>query len=405
MEFLSNLNLHFSPLILFGLILLLGLLGGEITRLNRFLPRISGYIAIGFLVGPGAFNLVTPSVLIDIRIFVDIALGLILFDLGRQLDFKWLHHDRGLLYMSLAESSLTFVLVFVTLIILDLPWLSAAFAASIAMTTSAAVIMMVSHDLSSEGPVTRRVLMMTSINNLFGITVFTLLIPLARSNIPLNMHPLIYDLFRIFGSVILGITIFYLTKIFAHIVGKKNEYQFVLFVSTVLLTIGLARILHLSMILSLLTFGIASRNLDFKNTFVEFDFKWGFRIAFILLFVVTGIQLNLKGLVSSGLIVISFILIRSFAKSAGIWMFAKKSRITRQQTIAISLALTPMAGLAMGMASTLSDFNENLGREMSVIIASVVAILHILGPIATQYAFLRTGETIRAKLAGKHSHE
>jgi hypothetical protein len=88
----------------------------------------------------------------------------------------------------------------------------------------------------------------------------------------------------------------------------------------------------------------------------------------------------------------AFIFIRSFAKTIGIFLFAKKSRITREQAFSLSLALTPMAGLAMGMATTLTDFNENLGRELSVIIASVVAILHILGPVATQYAFLRIGE-------------
>lgn len=392
MQFLSELNLHFSPVMFFGLILLLGLIGGEITRLTRFVPRITGYIAVGFIVGPAVFNLVTPSVLLDLRIFVDIALGLILFDLGRQLDFKWLRYDRGLLYMSLAESGLTFILVFAALVVLDLPWISAALAASIAMTTSAAVIMMVSNDLSSEGPVTRRVLMMTSINNLLGITVFSLLIPMAKSHIPMDMNPLIYDAYRIICSLILGTSIFFLTKLFAYIVGKKVESQFILFVSTALLTISLARIFHLSMILSLLTFGIASRNFDRKHRLLEFDFKWGSRLAFIILFVVTGIQLNIKGLVSSAMIVITFILIRSLAKTVGVWLFAKKSRLTGLQTFSLSLALTPMAGLAMGMASTLTDFNENLGREMSVIIASVVAILQIVGPIATQYAFLRTGE-------------
>ncbi len=405
MQFLSQLNLHFTAITLFGLVLLLGLVGGEIVRLTRFLPRITGYIAIGFLVGPGAFNIVTAPVLLDIRIFVDIALGLILFDLGRQLDFKWLKHDRGLLYMSFAESGLTFILIYSVLVALNLPSISAALAASIAMTTSAAVIMMVSHDLSSEGPVTRRALMLTSLNNVFGITVFSLLIPFAKSRIPLEMHPFIYDAYRIFGSLILGIAIYFLAKYFAYIVGKKIDNQFVLFVSTVLLTIGLARIFHLSMMLSLLTFGVATRNFDRKHMLLEFDFKWGARLAFILLFVVTGIQLNLKGLVTSTLIVIAFILIRTLAKSVGVWLFAKKSRITNQQVFAISIALTPMAGVAMGMASTLTDFNEDLGREMSVIIASVVAILNIIGPVATQYAFVRTNEALKEAITGRQINE
>src|SRR3989338_5711400 len=122
--------LHINPVFLFGLTLLLGLLGGEIAKLTRILPRISGYIAVGFLVGPNGFNIVTKTLLIDASFFVDIALGLILFDLGRHLDFNWLRHDRGLLPMAITESCLTFGLVLTILFLFDFPWLPSALAAT-----------------------------------------------------------------------------------------------------------------------------------------------------------------------------------------------------------------------------------------------------------------------------------
>src|SRR5688572_16947051 len=99
MNYLPNFPLHFNVLTIFGITLLLGLIGGELARRIPFFPRISGYIVIGFLLGPDGFNIINQSMLVTTRLFVDISLGIILFDLGRHLDFIWLRNDKGLLLM------------------------------------------------------------------------------------------------------------------------------------------------------------------------------------------------------------------------------------------------------------------------------------------------------------------
>ncbi|MBI2792961.1 MAG: cation:proton antiporter [Gammaproteobacteria bacterium] len=397
MNFLSNFSTHISPLAFFGLILLLGLIGGEITRLIRFIPKISGYIAVGFIVGPGLFNIVNYSEIVDIKIFVDISLGLILFNLGRQLDFQWLRHDRNLFFMSLAESGLTFIFVFSAFLLLGFSTLSSSFAATIAMTTSPAVIMLIVNDLSSEGPITRRTLMLTSLNNFWGLIIFTLLLPIANPKIHGIASIFENYGFKVFGSVFLAFSIFLISIFIGKIIGKKKQNQIILFVSIVLLTISLANSLNFSIKLSLFVFGVIVRNFDRKHTLIEVDFEWGIRLAFILLFVVTGMQIYLQGLAKTTLAVIVFLFVRSLAKSLGIWLFAKRSRLTTKQTVAISLALTPMAGVTFGMLSTLTDFNQDLGKQLTMIVVSVVAILHILGPIATQYAFIKSDETSSTK--------
>ena len=111
MQFLPKFPLHLNSIALLGLTLLLGLMGGEVAKRIRFLPQISGYIVVGFLIGAGGFNIVNQAALVNANIFVDISLSLILFELGRHLDFLWLRHDRGILYMSLAESGITFIII------------------------------------------------------------------------------------------------------------------------------------------------------------------------------------------------------------------------------------------------------------------------------------------------------
>lgn len=391
MNFLPYFPLHANVVSLFGLTLLLGLVSGELIKKIYFLPKISGYIAIGFLVGPNMLNIVTPSLLAGSRIFVDISLGLILFELGRHLDFNWLRHDKGILLMSLTESILTFVGIFVLLYLFKIPVLYSALVASIAISTAPAVIMMVADDLEAKGPVTRRTFILTSLNNLISLIVFLSILPMTlAATWPQKIGSILYNFL---GSIILGLLIFVMTLGLARLIGKRRENQFILFIGCVMFAIGFAGILNLSSMLVLFTFGLAARNFNYKNLLTEVDFGWVAKLFFILLFVITGVHLQIKGLLAATSIVLFFILIRGMSKSCGIWLFAGKSRLTTQQTWAICLALTPMAGLAVGMSNLILDVNPALGHHLMTILATVIAILNIIGPIATQMAFVKSGET------------
>ena len=392
MHFLPHFPIHFNPIVLFGLTLLLGLLGGEIAKATRLLPRISGYIAVGFLVGPNGFNIATPSALADASFFVDIALGLILFDLGRHLDFSWLRHDRGLLPMAISESCLTFGLVFAILYLFKFPWLPSALAATIATATSPAVVMMVAHDISSEGPITRRTMMLTSLNNLFALILFTILLPVThvKSSTPQIISE--HITYRLLGSVILGLIIFTITVFLSRLTGKNKESQFILFVGAVALGIGLAISLNLSTMLTLFTFGVAARNLDRNHRLTEVAFGWLARLFFVLLFVVTGVYLKFQGLWQATWIVLAFLFVKILAKMIGVLIFSGASRLTKQQALALGFTLAPMAELAIGMSNRLVYFNPNFSHQLLTIITAAVAILYILGPIAVQIAFIKTGE-------------
>lgn len=396
MQFLPHFPIRLDPIGLFGLTLILGLIGGELAKRSRLLPTITGFIAVGFLVGPGGLDIVTPTLLAYARIFVDISLGLVLFDLGRHLDFTWLRHDRGLLPMAIAESTLTFLFIFIVLSLFHIPVMSAALAATIAIATSPAEVMMVAHDLSAEGPVTRRTLILTSLNNLFGLTLFTILLPFTDPNTSL-LSMIGHVAYRLTGSISLGLMMFVLILVIARFIGKRKENQFVLFAGTVVFAVGLSRILNVSSMLTLFALGAAARNLDYKHVLTEVDFGWLARLFFILLFVVTGVQLQLKGLWIVPWAVFAFLLARAFAKACGIWLFAKTSRLTRKQTFALSLALTPMATLAIGMSDILVNVNPDLAFELMIIITAIVAIFNIIGPIATQFAFIITGEAAMDK--------
>lgn len=399
-HYLPAFPLQLSAITLFGATLLLGLIGGALAKKIRFFPKILGYIMIGFLLGPNALNLISSSVLANVRLFVDISLGLILFELGRQLDFQWLREDRGLACSGLAESSLTFVfiLLFGHYFVM-FTWLQAALAASFAMATSPAVVLLVANDLHAEGPVTRRTQALTSINNFFALTIFTFLLPMTQSSTLPTSKLWQHSCYLLLGSALVGLLAFLLTYFIGKLIGKDRGAQFSLFVGALILTIGIAQIFHTPVALTLFIFGVATRNLDRKHRLMEIDFGWSSQLFFILLFVVTGTYLRLDGLQHAAVAILLFIVVRSFSKTLGVFLFSKKSGITKGQIIAISLALTPMAGLAISMSNVLDEFNPDINRQIAQVMAAVVGILEILGPIATQVAFIKSKETLPDRTA------
>lgn len=395
MDHLLILPKHLNTITLFGITLLLGLIAGEIARRIRFLPKISAYIAMGFFLGPSVLNVMSPSVLAAANLFVDISLGIILFDLGRHLDFTWLREDRGLIYTSFAESGLSFSAAFLAAhFFLEFSWLTAALAASFMMATSPAVVLMIANDLNSEGPVTRRTLALTSLNNFFALTIFTFLLPMTLSKTMHLTWPWVHSIYLLLASLGVGVFMFFLTRVLGAVVGKQKIGQFVLFIGVLVCTIGVAQMFHLPIALTLFIFGVATRNLDAKHVLMELDFGFSAQLFFILLFVVTGTYLHFEGFRHVILAVIMFIVIRGLAKMLGIWFFSRESRLTKSQVFAISLALTPMAGLAISMSNVLNEFNPEFNAKIAVVIATMAGILEIVGPIATQFAFIESKETL-----------
>lgn len=384
-----------NPILLLSIILAAGLIGGEISRVSPFLPRIFGYILVGIFIGPNGLNIIDIATLNKSRLFIDIPLSIILFELGKNLDFNWLKHNKNLLKISIAEITLTFGFVFCTLyFFLNFALLSSALGATIAIATSAAVILMITYDLESEGPVTRRLLILTSMNNFAAIAIFTILSTLMTSlNSPHHIQNTIGNImYDLLGSIILGLLVFLLLTQIAKFIGKHKSNQFLLVFSIVLLTLGLAHELKLSAMLALFSLGVSARNFDVNHCLLNTDFSWWTRVFFVLLLVMTGAYLQFRELgLATGAILI-FIIVRCASKLLGVWLFSKSERLTKTQTVGLGLSLFPMAGVAIGISVKILDFNPNLGYFLFTVISGVIAISNIIGPIVTQFALINTEE-------------
>ena len=378
---------------LLGLLLLAGLIGGWIAARTRVLPSITGYIAIGFILGPGVLGVLNEEALRDTRIFADISLGLVVFELGRRLDLQWARHDRWLLPSGLAESLLSFCAMFALLRYFDIAPLEAAVAATVGVATAPAVVLLVAAELKAEGPVTRRALWHVALNNIIAMLGVTLLLPFIEvGDAGSAWSPTGRALWLVAGSFLLGYAAFWVARLLARFIGKSDAPQFILVVGMIVLTVGVAQMGRLSVLLALLVFGVAARNFDPNHRLIDIRFGHAARLFFVVLFVLTGATLRPEQFGPIAWIGLALVLVRLLGKAFALYLFAWPARISAQQAATLSLALTPMAGLAIGITQPIYDVAPDFGARLAAIVASGIAILHVIGPIATRYALVASGE-------------
>lgn len=382
-----------NQFLLFGVILLAGLVAGELSHRTGFLPRITGFIAIGLLLGPSALGWLTPEMLAQSKVFVDIALGLILFQLGMQLDFKTLGRDRSLLLSALAESALSFLLVYAVLVWFGIPPLHAAVAAAIGISSSPAVVLLVVRELNASGPLTSRTLSLVAINNVLSFFAFTALLPLLHYSHHSSITTMILQpLYRVVVSLLVAYLLGRAAIGVARLMGKNESSQFALLVGMVIAAIGLSKMLDCSSLLTLLALGVMTRNLDGRDELMKLDFGHGGQIFFVLLFVIAGANLHLAELVVWGWAALAFVAARIGGKMLGLLLLSRASGLSYTQSSLLAMTLVPMAGLAIGLIQTTAAMYPSFAATLSAIVLAGVAILETVGPVATEFALHRSGE-------------
>jgi Kef-type K+ transport system membrane component KefB len=387
--------------VLFGALLLAGLLGGELARRALGLPRIVGYVLAGVLLGPQVSGLLGAGLLDRARVLIDLSLGLIVFELGHRLDLQWLRRNRWLFAAAIAESVVGFGAICAALLAFGFAPLLAVTAAAIGTATSPAVVLLVAHELRAAGQVTERMLLLTAVNCVFAFVALTLLLPFLHLEHAVSWgEAVLHPLYVLSGSLIMGFVGSAALLWLSRWVGKREDRQFILLVALVVLAVGLARSLNLSVVLALITLGILARNLDRRHVLLPLRFGYGGQLFFVILFVLTGASLEFGALPAAAGAVAAFIAARFLGKALALLALGRLSGVSAAGAGLLSVALVPMSGLALVMVLDTASLYPGFGGELAAVVLSAVAVLEIFGPIATQFALKRAGEADPAAAGG-----
>jgi NhaP-type Na+/H+ or K+/H+ antiporter len=336
---------------------------------------------IGLIAGSAGFGVIDANVGTSARPLLDVALGLLLFELGSRLDLRWIRRNPWMILSSLAEASLTFVLVLAVLLFLSVPTMIALVVAAIAMATSPAMVIQLKTELRAEGQVTQRLLTLTALNSMYAVIVEKLASSWLHQEIYGNVFATILQpLYLLIGSLILAFVLARACTLFYRRLSPQDEHSFVALFGLVLLAIAIAHLLKLSTILSLLAAGIIVKNLEARPQLWPQHFGTAGWLLTVILFVLTLTTFEWRDIAVGGVAAAGLIVARLVAKLVGVLMFAKPSGLHWKQGIALGLSLTPMSALAMLLVEDTYDLYPNFDPRLRAIILCSIVVLQLLGP-------------------------
>lgn len=390
-----SLPLQWNALLLFGSLLLLGLIGGYLVSRNPWIPRITGYLLVGVVVGESGMQWLSGDILKLAHIFADIALALVVYQLGRYVDIGWLRHERWLLATVVLGAALCFTFVWGALELLGVARPLAMLAGVFAIATAPGVVMVVLRDLGAEGQVTRRLAAMTALNNLVALVSAYMVLPMIATEADIPLQTLLSGtVYSVFGSALLAYLTYRLMMPLARLLGRERSRQFVLVIAIITLTIGAAHALRLPVLLTMLIFAILSKNLDLQYDLMELEFGVASELFIVMLFVVIGASIGIADLATIGLSVAVLVAARFAAMACSIFAFAWPARLKWRQAGLLTLGTLPMAEASLGLAQISSVYPQT-AAAVAPLLAGTLIVLELLGPIATQFALIKSGESGR----------
>lgn len=404
MSFLPSWPPEINTLLLFGLLLFGGAMGGYFAHRLRWLPSITGFMAVGLVVGPQGLGLIGPEGMAQAKIIVDVALALILYQLGLSLDLKVLLADRRLLLVSLAEAVATFAFTYAALAQVGISGVVAAVMATIGISSSPAVLIHVGHELGASGPVTDRARALVALNNVLAFVAFSAVLPvLYQHNDAGWAVTLGAPAWRLLGSAALGVALGWLLHSAARRTQRASQYHLALVIGAVMFALGGSQSLHLSGLLAPLVLGVTARSLEQQSLIADLEFGAAFELFFIALFVYAGANLHLAEIWHYAAAAGAFVLARAAAKLVTVGSVGYLTGVPLRQGLSAGLLLLPMAGLAIGLTATTLELFPEQGATVSAVVLAGVAVLETIGPPIAAQAFRWSGDRLAVDESDKET--
>lgn len=393
MDYLPTWPLQFTPLLAFGVVLLVGAVGGYVAHRVSWLPSITGFMLVGFLCGPSVLDLLSEQTIASSRVLIDIALALILFRLGLSLDIKQLRQSPTLIVTSLVESALTFGLVFGALQLFNMPIAISVLVAAITVSSSPAVLLHVAHEVKAAGVVTESTKTLVALNNLFSFIAFSAALPLLHYDRGASWTVAVFQpLYQLLGSLVLGLAMGWALHVISVKTQRATQYKLALVIGAVMVAIALASELKLSLLFAPLVMGVVIKTLERKAVTSNIEFGSAFELFFIVLFVFAGAGLHLSELIQFAPAVLALVLVRCLAKVLGATVMLRVFGKPLRSGSATGLLLIPMAGLAIGLVQTSNGLFPEQAPTIAAIILGAVTVFEAMGPPIAAFAFRFAGE-------------
>ncbi len=402
--------------------------GLAMSRLAKLLnlPAVTGYLVAGLLIGPfclgalGVPGLGFTSIeqIEHLGIICDVALGFIAFAIGNEFRLSEIKHiGKKALIIGIFQAVVTTLIVdavligFVFIIGGKLTLPVAITLGAIASATAPAATLMVVRQYKAKGKLTDLLLPIVAIDDAVGLVLFSVSYGIATAIskgsadvLSIAVEPIVEIVFSLVLGFVVGLLLSFSEKFF-----HSNSKRLSLAVTAVILTVALTQIkfnigpVHVgfSPLLTCMMLATVFCNIcDFSAEIMERTDRWTHPL-FILFFVISGAELDLRVFADVAVIIIGviYILSRTAGKYFGAGISAKIMKCDKKIVDNLGITLFPQAGVALGMAMTVLPLGED-GVVIRNIVLFGVLIYELVGPALTKWALTRSGD-ISPKEAGK----
>ena len=312
-----------NVLLKIAIVLVVGIIGGRVARLVK-LPNVSGYLVFGLLLGPSFFNFISPADVQSFNIINELALAAIAFSIGNEFVLKEMKKiGKSIFIITLMEVIGAVLLVFCILFfVFRQPFAFSIVIASMSAATAPAATLLVMKQYNAKGPLTRTILPVVALDDVFGIVVFGIALSVAKIvtyKQQLSVASMIFGpLIEIAGSVGIGFVLGLLLSWLSQKASGRDELQAIALAAIGVAT-GISLLLNMSPLLTCIVMGTVLVNIQ-QNSIRVFDSVNSFAAPiYILFFTLAGASLDLSILKTVGLMGIAYVLARGLGKIAGAW--------------------------------------------------------------------------------------
>lgn len=414
-----------------ALVLAVGFVGALIARKLK-LPNVSGYLVLGLLLGPSLGlifkdfkGVITVEDNTALEFISELALAFIAFSIGSEFALKNIKKlGKEIFTLTTLEVVGAVLVVFLALFFLPKPDViqtgyhpfakeNIAFGmilASMSAATAPAATIMVIRQYRAYGAVTKTILPVTALDDIFGIVVFgffiaiaKILVPQGATNVPLLLM-FLSPFIEVFGSVLIGALLGLILSKLANKFDRLRDDMQVLALLTVFMTVSLTSIVNhylhdygigFSQLLINIAVGSMVANVAKKPERSYAALNDMTTPFYIIFFTLAGASLDLSLLGADRLILIItlvYILARGGGKILGIYVGARIAKSSPTIRKFLGIALLPQGGVSIGLLVIVAVQMKTFYPIIATIIMLSILVYETFGPIFAKFSLQKAGE-------------
>ena len=389
-----------------GFTLLGAWVAGDVLR-RLHLPRLTGYLLFGVLVGPYLGNVITQSMAGQLQVITGIATTLIALIAGLTLNIDRLGRQLpAIVRMTVTVLGLSMIGLGI-LAWVAWPWLPIAPEATgwarlamvlvlavVAVSFSPTMTAAVTTETGARGRLSEVVLPVVVLADLFLLLLFSLATQFARVVLSPGLSDGVSTLVRfaweIGGALAFGSLVGALFALYLRYIGREVTLV-IIAVCAILSQVGTMQ--QFEPLLAAVAAGLVIENLSIaQGDALKTAVQRGAMPVLVIFFVSVGASLSMEALAVVGFVALGLAVARIALIRLGIAAGGSFTELEPRVRSYLWTGLISQAGITLGFASVVAMEFPDWGSRLQTLLVALIAIHELAGPLLFRYGLQRAGE-------------